>query len=678
MSEPDGMNMGDTIRADGFRAVGYDEWRSRVERDLGGASFERRLVKRIAGVDVQPLYTAKDARDLGIPGLPPYRRGGWSVDGSALGWRIGQDILQRDPRAAGEAAERAVRGGATHLTLRCDDGSAGSNAQPAGGIQLASIDDVADVLANVPLEETAVALEGPFSLARAAALVGEARRRGVELSRLQGSLGLDPLGTWAAQGKLPSSLESALAQLADAASWTLRHCPKLRPVSVNARAFHEAGADAALELGIALACGVEYLRSLVKAGLSLADASASLRFELTVGTDLFLEIAKLRAARVTWSRAVAVAGGSRTAQRAVLHARGSRRSLTRRDAWSNLLRGASETFAAVSGGADIVTTVELGEALGQSDARSQRLARNTQLILWHEAHLERVGDPAGGSYYVESLTDALCIDGWKHFQLIESEGGLAASLSRGDLQQRIGAALQSARQAIETRRAPIVGVSEFAQEDDESPFLAEAPAPLRPPRPSAAGDLDREHPFASVLSATLQGASFGDLYRMLSSAAPAHCTALVQERLAESFEHLRDRADDISRRMGTRPTAFLANLGSASEHGARANFSLGLLRAGGFRVLTNNGFAAPEAAARAFAESGAHIAVICSTDDLYEQLAEPMARALESASARAIVLAGNPGARAAAYRAAGVTDFISLGGNAVSSLETLLGRVEAT
>jgi methylmalonyl-CoA mutase len=696
MSDPDDMQRRDATMADGFpsRAHGqvepgqvefgqieYAEWRRRVERDLGTASFERRLVKRVAGVEVQPLYTAKDARDPGLAGLPPYRRGGSVADASALGWSIGQDILPREPRAAGEAAARAIQGGATHLTLRCHDGSERSAALSAAGIQLANLPDMADVLANVPLEGTAVALEGPLSLARAAALVGHAQRGGVDLTALQGCLGLDPLGNWAIQGELPGSLENALAHVADAARWARRHCPSLRAISVNARAFHEAGADAALELGIALASGVEYLRSLLKAGLSLADASASLRFEFAVGTDVFLEIAKLRAARVTWSRAVAVAGGGRAAQWGVIHARGSRRALTRRDAWGNLLRGASETFAAAAGGADIVTTAELGEALGQSDARSQRLSRNTQLLLWHEAHLDRVKDPAGGSYYVESLTDALCIEAWKQFQAIEREGGLAVSLSRGELQRRIGAALHAARQAVEVRRALIVGISEFAQESDESPFAPEAPpiaaAPERPPAPGVAPVVDRERPFASAIGAALQGMSFRDLDRMLASGAPAQCEALVRERLAEPFERLRDRADAFGRRNGTPPTAFLANLGAPSDHGARANFSLGLLRAGGFKVVTNHGFAETVAAARAFAESGAHIAVICSTDELYEQLAEPTARALDACSPRAIVLAGNPGTRVAAYRAAGVTDFIFLGGSTVASLETLLARVEA-
>jgi methylmalonyl-CoA mutase len=613
-----------------FGSPSYEAWRELAERDLAGAPFNVRLVKRVAGIDVLPLYTAREqpADDGSLPGSPPYRRGG-RPPSSVRNWEIAQEVAHSDPERALTAAREAIAGGASWLAL--------------------ALEDPRPVLEAVPLETIGVLLTPGRGALPAQRFVEHVEQRGLDPARLSGCLGLDPLGTWAARGVLPKSLGEALEEACTLARWASSKAPGVRALLVNGSVYHEASADAARELGVVLATALAYLRVLTEAGLTLNAACSTLAFELAIGTDFFLELAKLRAARVCWSKVVALCGGDAAAQRPFTIARGSRRTLTRRDAWVNLLRGTSESFAAVAGGADVVITPALTDALGESDALGARLARNTQHLLEHEAELGRVADPAGGSFYVEALTDALARKAWAELSALERAGGIAQVLMGGKLQRELADALAAERRAVETRRVPITGVSEFAWPDERVPAYHPIDDATVTPRVSLPPDA--------------------------APSAPAVCTPLITERLAEPFEELRAHADELTRERGQRPRVFLANLGPIAAHKARATFAQGYFEAGGFAVLGNDGFATPAAAAAAFAASGAELVALCSSDALYAELATEAARALAAHRPRALVLAGNPGAKEAEYRAAGVTDFVFLGSNVTETLSLLLDRV---
>lgn len=601
----------------------YAVWRTLVESDLGGKSFERRFVKQVAGVDVQPLYTAQQhaADDTGVPGVAPYRRGARLLGNVSGGWGIAQEIDQTESGRARQAAADAVRGGANWLVLRLD--------QPQ------------EVLGAIPLHEVGVVLSAGFrALPAAEALLARVQSAGA-LASCTGCLGLDPLGVWAAYGSLPAPLSVWLAECSAMAREVQPAAPGLRTFLVNGSIYHEAGADAGLELGVMLATGVAYLRALTERGLSLVEAAAQLAFEFSVGTDVFLEIAKLRAARVAWSKVLCALGVGGSVPAMFSLGRGSRRALTRIDAWTNLLRGTTESFAAVVGGCDVVITPAVAEALGESDALGLRLARNTQHVLAREAQLGRVIDPAGGSFYVESLTDELARRAWSELRRIEAAGGIQRSLASGELQRELGDALESERRAVETRRRAITGVTEFVAVD-----AAHAPA-HHARRAAPHSERDRYEP----------------------------CPALVRERLAEPFERLRARADELLAARGRRPLAYLANLGAVRDYEARATFSRGYFEAGGFAIQSDGGFQTPEAAAAAYERSGADLCVLCSSDAVYAALGAAMARGIAACGPRALLLAGDPGAAEAEYRAAGITDFIFLGQNAVHTLAGLIERI---
>lgn len=615
-----------------FGSTSYEAWRELAERDLAGAPFDKRLVKPVAGIPVQPLYTLRDppGDDGSLPGSSPHRRGGRPLTPGSGQWGIAQEVAHADVERARRAARDAIAGGVGWLALATDDPS--------------------PLLASLPLDTLGLLLAPTYGALPATRWLEHVQHASVDRGRLRACLGVDPLGTWALRGVLPASLEATLSEAAEVARWTHAHAPGVRALCVNGSVYHEAGADAARELGILLATGVAYLRVLTAAGLEPSAAAGQLAFEFSLGTDFFLELAKLRAARVCWAKVVAASGGDATAQPLFAIARGSRRTLTARDAWGNLLRGTSQSFAAVAGGADVVITPALTDALGESTELAARLARNTQLLLEHEAQLARVVDPAGGSYYVEALTDALARKAWEQLQALERAGGIMQSLKAGTLQRELLAALELERRAVRTRRRPIVGVSEFAQVEERVPPHHSLEEPLATPRLSLPPEA--------------------------APSAPAVCTPLVCERLSAPFEALRTRADELAGERGKRPRALLVNLGPIASHEARAGFAQGYFEAGGFAVLTNDGFASVAAAAEAFATSGADVAVLCSSDVLYAELAAPAAQALAVHGPRAIVLAGNPGAAEVAYRAAGITHFIFLGDDVVETLSALLERVE--
>lgn len=526
------------------------------------------------GVAIAPLYTGEDlAASTGRPeqpGQPPYVRGAQP----GPGWDVRARHDDPDPVAANRAVLADLAGGASSLWLRL-----GPDGIPA--------DRLATVLAGVYLDLVPVVLDaGADSLD----VAREFLRLTGEPAEVRGSLGVDPIGAAARAGG-----PADLGQLAEA--WQLcEGYPHLVPITVDGTIYHDAGGSDSDELAIGAAVGLAYLRAAESAGRELAAAFADIEFRYAVTADQFGSIAKLRAARRIWDRIGELSGlEHRRGQRQ--HAVTSAAMLTRRDPWVNLLRTTVGCFAAALGGAEAITVAPFDAALGLPDDFGRRLARNIQAILHDEAGLARVADPAGGSYYVEALTDQLAGAAWARFTELERQGGAQAVLESGWLADRLAASWQARRHNLAHRADPLTGVSEF-------PLLAEEPV-LRPARPRKAA----------------------------GNGLPVH-------RYAEEFEELRDAADRRLAEAGARPTIFLAALGPVPVHSARLNFASNLAQAGGVQPVVGTGEPAEQAAA--FADSGARIACLCSSDKVYAEQAAPVAAALKAAGARAVWIAGKP------------------------------------
>lgn len=588
--------MNDIELASETRQASRDHWRAAVAKVLKGGDVESLVTHRVDGSTLQPLYTGDDVAtggdESGWPGEAPLIRGGRSLPLPT--WDIRAVVATGSPAVANAAVLEALGGGATSIEL------AVSTQPGANAVGIRSADDLRAALDGVLFDVAPVAVRGGVVAARwFADLVRD-------LSPVGGSFGLDPVGTLLATGRLPTSLDSAVAAGVDLAM----EFPALTAFVASGVPASNAGASEAQEIAMALASGVTYLRALSNAG----GSASSIHFEVTADVDVFATIAKLRALRHCWSTVLDAAGAR---QAMTVHAVSAPRHLTLVDPWVNLLRGTAATLGAVVGGADIVSVAPF-----HAGPLGRRMARNTQLILQAESGIGRVADPAGGSWYVESLTDDIARRAWSIVQQIDISGGLPGF----DLDGLIAPVRAERARRVATRRQPITGVSEFALLGERRPDAVDVTSDARP------------------------GVDEGD------GTPAAEATPLPFVRLSAPYEDLRSRTEPSP--------VFLANLGPASVYTARSTFAANLFAAGGVPTVADGGHSDPEAVATAFAASGCRWACLCSNDTTYAEIGAAVASALRGAGAEVVYLAGS-------FEVDGVDENISSGIDVIAILSAL-------
>ena len=609
--------------AEGFPTATPERWRDLVAGVLRKSGVaEERLTDHpeavlathsLDGFDIEPLYTATPpAADPGFPGLAPFTRGYRPAGGVPEGWDIRARHSDSDPAELRRRVHNDLMNGVASLWI-----TVGQDALP--------VSELGQALTDVHLDLAPVVLDarGPEALDAATALLRVHADADVPDGRVISHLGLDPLSTAALAGERP--------EVADTARFAAEHAARFANLGLfvaDGTLVHNAGGSDAQEIGSAIASGTAYLRALAEAGLDVADAADRIEFRLAANADQFSVIAKLRAVRAMWNQVLEASGVPAQRRSMRLHATTSDAMLTRRDPHVNMLRTTVACFAAGVGGADAVTVAPFDSAIGLPDDFARRVARNTQSLLVEESHLARVIDPAGGSFYVESLTGDLYRAGWTFFRVLERAGGMAEAIAQGTLHAAVDQVWERRRNDLATRAAPLTGLSEF-------PNLDEVPL-VREPDPARARPAREGFPV---------------------------------RRYGQDYEALRDRCDTWTGDTGHRPTAFLATLGPVAAHTARASFATNLLAAGGIAADNPGPLADADAAASAFTASGHRVAVICSSDDLYTEHAQALTRALKGAGARRVLLAGAP---RDAYREAGVDVFAYKGCDAVALLTDLV------
>lgn len=616
-----------------FPAATADDWTALVERVLKGRSFEDVLVGATSdGIEIEPLYvgsdrdadeaTARLVRNLSLRN--PSRQGaGFALPSQPAG---GRDVC----RTAGLTPSARVAGG-WDVRQRCDgtdpagvrdrvlDDLAGGASSVEVGPGIAAA-DLVEALDGVRIDAAPVGLAPHADLARAEALA-ELAARSPSPPAPGVSLGFDPVGEWARSGLQVDPAQAA--RLVDRLRRRERLGPGMRAVVVDAARPAAAGATEVQVLAWATAAGVAYLRALTEAGSGVEEAAGLIGFRLPAAADQFTTAAMLRAARVMWGRVVAASGGSRLAAAQYQHAVTDEAMYSRRDPWVNLLRGAAAALAAGMGGADAVTVLPFDyAAAAMPGGLGARLARNTQLLLLEEAQLGRTFDPAGGSFYVESLTRKLAQRGWRAFQAVEAAGGIMAVLADGTLAEAIESSWNARLAALGTRRQAVTGVSDF-------PLLEE---------PASAG-----RGAHAAMPAGLAGTGRG----VPGSAEPGPGRpdgGLPVRRPAQPFEDLRDAADRHLARTGRRPTVAVAALGPEAAHGPRTTWVRNLLAAGGVAAAggRGDGAASPVEAAAVFAAGPDRLAVITGSDQAYVERAPAVARALKAAGAVTVAMAADP------------------------------------
>lgn len=594
-----------------FPTATRDDWRKLVDAALKGAPFEKKLVsKTYDGISIQPLYErAKDAKR--VAGRP---------DGEP--WAVVQRIDFRDPKEANKQALRDLENGATGLKL-VFPGAIGDY----GFALPASKEALALALDQIWLDAAEIELDiGPLSKDAPLWLAEIAKERGIDPAKTGFRFGLDPLGAIALHGKSPAPWKEIAPQFASLINDLTKRGFKSRFAAADGRVVHAAGGSEAIELAYVLSCALEYMRALEASGMTLNEARQSIFFRLAADADQFLTIAKFRALRKLWASVEEAA--SLPPKSIFISAETAWRMMTKRDPNVNMLRMTMAVAAAGFGGANAVSVLPHTAALGLPDGFARRVARNTQTVLLEESNLFRVGDPAAGAGGIEALTSELCETAWKLFQEIEAAGGLAGALQAGSIQKKAAEARVARERNIAIRKDAITGTSEF-------PNVSEGKETVLDDKP-----VNPLIPFPEVSE------------------------PLARIRLAEPFEALRDAADKIKER----PKVFLANLGKVVDFTARSMFARNFFEAGGIAAVSSDGLVSPEDAAKAFKASGAKFVCICSSDDVYAEKAEAIAKALKDAGA-SVWLAGRAGEKEAAYKAVGVGGFIYAGCDVIATLK---------
>ncbi|MFN0217601.1 MAG: methylmalonyl-CoA mutase family protein [Hyphomicrobium sp.] len=614
-----------------FPPVSFDHWRALVDKALKGADFDKRLVRKTAdGIAVRPLYARRDeldGADAAQPGAAPFTRG-TAPRRDGLDWDIRTFHSEAEPTAANQAILDDLEGGVTSIALHV-----GPTALPPTREALtATLDGVMLDVCPIALVADAGAYEA------ALAMIAVWRDRGVAEKDRKGAFGADPLAALATSGKLYEPLDSALARAVALIKLT-EVSPGLTAITADGVCYHNSGASEAQELACMLATLVAYLRAAERGGIAPKAALPKISVALAADADEFATIAKLRAARRLVWRVAEACGAGPAAARVQYACPTSYRMMAKRDPWTNILRTTIACTGAALGGADAILVLPFTFALGKSDAFARRVARNIQIVCQEESHLGRVADPAGGSWYVEQLTDELAKKAWEIFQDIEARGGMLVGLTTGYVQEMIARTAEARAKAIATGKLKLTGVSAF-------PILGDDGVKTAPwPRPSSTSE---EDPSLEV--------------------AP-----LKTRRLGEDFEALRDAADAAGGY-----TVFLASLGEIAKHNVRTTWIKNYLAAGGVATLISDGYTSAEDAAEAFIESGATAACICSSDAVYATLAEPTAKALKSAGAKLVLMAGRPGDKEARLKSAGVDQFLFAGADAIATLKDLHAWLTAT
>ena len=600
-----------------FPAYSQADWRKAAEAALKGASLETLASETADGVRIEPVHPPAEGPRAIRPGGP---------------WRVIARLDHPHSDEAGAQALDDLANGADGLQIVFSGaiGAYGFGLRRSDSASLhRAFDGVRfDAGANFELD---LGPDGPDHALRFGALI---ERSGAKPEDCAVAFGLDPFAVLA-RGPFPPEWGAQATRHVEAALEIQGKGFRGPLLVADARAVHAAGGSPAQELAFALAAAVSLLRLLEAAGTSPAEARAMVAFRLAADADELATLSKFRALRIAWSRIEEACGLEPRA--AHVQAESAWRMMTARDPYVNVMRGAAAAFSAGLGGADSVSVLPHTLAAGLPDSLARRIARNAQLILLRESNLGFVADPAGGAGAFEALTQALCNRAWGLFQEIEGRGGLPSILANGDFQRHVAHSAAALVADVARLKALITGVSAHAD-------LAERPVEV------AVGAPERE---------ALVSAEGG----------------LAAIRLAEPFERLRDCSDAFVQRTGARPKVYLAALGPDAKHRRRVAFTREWLAAGGFEAVYDGEAATPEEAVRRLKASGAPLVCLCGADEAYAAQAKAFVEAFKASGVKGVALAGRPGECEQAWRAAGVDDFIFMGGDAVAMLAGLYRRI---
>ncbi len=700
-----------------FPSPTYDEWKEKVEKDLKGASFDKKLItKTIEGISLNPIYTRESLQKNSL--LDQYPGSGSTRATNAAGyfnseWLINQRIELSDADEFNTALKDALNRGQNSIYISLDKASklgldadyAETNDVGNGGLSISGLSSLSRSLDGIDITKYPIFISTGFSSVPFISILSAyCKRNNIDISKLTGSVEADPIGYWALEGELPVPVNSAISGIKTSLDWKIKNAPKLKTCNVSSLPYVNSGANGVQELAFMLATTAEYLRKLIDLGANINDAAQNIKVTLGIGSSFFPEVSKFRAAKVLWKNLISAFGGNKKSQAINIFAISSQFNKTKFDPYVNMLRTTTETFSAIMGGIDSLQVAPFDSVFSTPDDFSRRIARNTQIILKEEAHFGNTIDPAGGSYFVENLTEKIAKKAWKKFQQIEKNGGMIESLKNNFIQNDIEEVYTERAKLIAKRKSVIVGTNMYANPTEE--LLAERKVKSKELQKRRTDFLQKfrvsksheenesvlkaldvlskecnEDSIDVAADAILQGATLGEITNScrvnVNDLDRVKIIPIIKRRAAEPFEELRIKTEAIEKTTGTKPSVFLATMGSLKEFKGRADFSRNFFEVGGFNVKYPNGFTTNDEATTEAINSNSKIVVVCSTDGNYEKLVPELAKKLkEQINGVTIVLAGYPKDKIEEYKNAGVDEFIYLGADAYSIIKRLIGNSE--
>ena len=598
---------------DMFSPVSPEEWRAKAEVDLKGADFEKKMVWRTdEGFNVQPLYRGVDIKDFktidSLPGEYPYVRGTRTNND----WQARQEIDAADVKEANAKALDVLKKGITSLGFKLHDDF--------------NLDVLLDgIYTDIAQVNFAVCPNKVVEFAKV--LVAYLEKKGTA-DKFVGSIDFNPYKATFKKGKKFEGIAEVAAELLK----VVAPVKGLRVLSVNSEMLSNAGAYIYQELGYALSWGNEWMAQLTDAGFSADEVASRIKFNMGISTIYFMELAKFRAARMLWAQIVKQYNPQcDCACKMVVHATTSRYSQTMFDSYVNMLRSQTQAMSAALASVDEITVTPFDAPYKKSDEFSERIARNQQLLLKEESHLDKVVDPAGGSYYIEELTMSLAQVAWKLFLETEDKGGFKAAVESYDVTNAVNASANARFDKVAKRREQLLGTNQFPNFTEVS---------------------DGKKALTCCCACACE----------MEESAPV----LNNKRLASQFEDLRQATENAAHT----PVVFMLTIGNLAMRLARAQFSDNFFGCAGYKLIDNNGFNTVEEGVEAAVAANADVVVLCSSDAEYPELIPGAIKALNGRAE--FVLAGP---ETDEFKALGVTNFINVRTNVLSTLKAFNAKL---
>ena len=629
-----------------FPKVATSEWEARILADLKGADYQKKLVwKTSDGFDVKPYYREEDTLGIGsvntMPGEYPFVRGN---NPTSNNWEIRQDIETDDETEANLLAIDAIKRGATGVGLVA--------------AELETESDIEELLKNINPAEVAIHFGAAPSYPALIRIVGaNAKTQNLPLAKLKGSFDFDPISYLLLNGDFWKSEKSDLAQVAAMVKLGKELMPAAKVINVNGHYFNSAGATMVQELGFSLASGNEYLSSATSAGVSVDDIAQRIMFSFGVGSNYFMEIARLRAARLLWAKIVEqYKPASETSMQMHIHCNTSAWNKTLFDPYVNLLRSTTEAMSAIIGGTQSLSILPFDTFYKDPDEFSNRLARNQQIILKEEVYLDKVVDPSAGSYYIENLTQLIAEAAWKLFLQVEEKGGMVEAVKSGFVQDEIEKSAGQRLDDIANRRIIQLGTNQHPNPAEQM---------LEQIHFSEEDEMLEEELYADEEDEMEMDGEEED------EDAPTTYKKLVLFGGSDAFDQLRLGTEQFVADGNKKPAVFLLNIGNLAMRKARAMFATNFFGCAGYEILDNSGFETVDEGVKAALASKAEIVVICSSDDEYATVGIEIAQKLKTANkALNLVIAGYPKEILDSLKQAGVDEFIHVRSNLLDTLES--------